>query len=61
MPLPARWLGEVLPLTHYNRLCRAILLRGATVWELPGELAALALLFALGMAAATRLFQKRLD
>jgi ABC-2 type transport system permease protein len=61
MPLPARWLGEVLPLTHYNRLCRAILLRGATAWELPGELAALALIFVLGLATATRLFKKRLD
>jgi ABC-2 type transport system permease protein len=61
MPEPAQWLGELLPLTHYNRLCRAILLRGATVWELPGELFALTLLFALGLAAATRLFRKRLD
>jgi ABC-2 type transport system permease protein len=61
MPAPARWLGELLPLTHYNRICRAVLLRGAPVWELPGELAVLAVFFLVGLAAATRRFRKRLD
>lgn len=60
MPEPAQWLGELLPLTHYIRLCRAILLRGVSVFELWGSLAWLAAMFVVGLVAATRLFEKRL-
>src|SRR6266480_717789 len=34
MPGWAQWIGELLPLTHYIRIIRAIMLKGAT----PGEL-----------------------
>lgn len=61
MPAPARWLGELLPLTHYIRLCRGILLRSSTLADLPGELLALGALTAAGFAAATHLFSRRLD
>jgi ABC-2 type transport system permease protein len=61
MPAPARWLGELLPLTHYIRICRAVLLRGASLWQLPGSLLALSLFIAVGLVAATRLFRKQLD
>jgi ABC-2 type transport system permease protein len=60
MPAPARWLGELLPLTHFIRLCRGILLRSSTLMDQPMELLALALLTAAGFWAATRLFSKRL-
>lgn len=60
MPAPARWLGELLPLTHFIRLCRGILLRGSSLLDQPGELAAMALFTLLGFAAAARLFQKKL-
>jgi len=60
MPAPARWLGELLPLTHFIRLCRGILLRGSTLLDQPGELAAMALFTAVGFAAAARLFRKQL-
>jgi ABC-2 type transport system permease protein len=60
MPAPARWLGELLPLTHFIRLCRGILLRSSTLMDQPVELLALALLTAAGFWAATRLFSKRL-
>jgi len=60
MPAPARWLGELLPLTHFIRLCRGILLRGSSLLDQPGELAAMALFTAVGFAAAARLFRKRL-
>lgn len=60
MPAPARWLGELLPLTHFIRLCRGILLRGSSLLDQPGELAAMALFTAVGFAAAARLFQKQL-
>lgn len=61
MPLPARLLGDLLPLTHYIRICRAVLLRGAGVWELWPSLLALVLFFGAGLLAATRLFRKQLD
>jgi ABC-2 type transport system permease protein len=61
MPRPAQWLGELLPLTHYIRVCRAIMLRGTPLWDLGGEMVALTLFFAAGLAAATRLFHKTLD
>jgi ABC-2 type transport system permease protein len=60
MPAPARWLGELLPLTHYIRLCRSILLRGTSLWDLGGGLAVLALMCAVGLVAATRMFRKEL-
>ncbi|HVT61355.1 MAG TPA: ABC transporter permease [Thermoanaerobaculia bacterium] len=61
MPAPARWLGELLPLTHYIRLCRAVLLRGSSAWDLPRELLALAAFFAAGLLIASRTFRKELD
>jgi len=60
MPAPARWLGELLPLTHFIRLCRGILLRGSTLLDQPGELGAMVLFTAVGFAAAARLFRKEL-
>jgi len=60
MPQPAQWLGELLPLTHFNRLCRAILLRGTPVTDLGASLLALLVLFLIGLVAATRLFRRRL-
>jgi len=61
MPEPAQWLGELLPLTHYIRLCRGILLRATPVWHLAGSLAWLAGMCLVGLVAATRLFRKRLE
>ncbi len=60
MPEPAQWLGELLPLTHFNRLTRSILLRGTPVWDLAWEMGVLALMFVVGLVAATRLFRKTL-
>lgn len=60
MPEPAQWLGELLPLTHYIRLCRSILLRDTPFLDQVAGLAVLALMFAGGLVLATRLFRKRL-
>ena len=61
MPKPAQWLGELLPLTHFNRLSRGILLRGATLAEVGRELWPLAAFFCVMITAATLRFRKRLD
>ena len=31
MPRAAQWIAEVLPLTHFVRIIRGIMLRGATL------------------------------
>lgn len=61
MPLPAQWLGETLPLTHFVRLSRAIMLRGAPLWTQWADFLALLAFFGVGLAAAVRLFRRRLD
>jgi len=61
MPRPVQWLAEVLPLTHFLRLVRGIMLRGASLWELwPDALALLVFIVAM-MALAILRFRKRLD
>ncbi len=61
MPAPARWLSLALPLTHYLRIIRGIVLKGSSLLELRLELAWLiALLVALIVFASLR-FRKKLD
>ncbi|MGB5345689.1 MAG: ABC transporter permease [Woeseia sp.] len=61
MPLVARWIGELLPNTHFIRMTRGIMLREASVWELYHELLALLLFTLVAMTAAVRRFSRRLD
>lgn len=37
MPRPAQWLAQGLPLTHFLRLVRGIVLKGSAAAELAGE------------------------
>jgi ABC-2 type transport system permease protein len=60
MPRPAQWLGEILPLTHYARMVRGILLRGSGLGDMLGEAAALLVFLLVTLALATRLFKKEL-
>jgi ABC-2 type transport system permease protein len=60
MPKPAQWLSQALPLTHFLRIVRGIILKGATLGDVVGELAWLGgILFVLVALAALR-FQKKL-
>ena len=61
MPRVVQWLAEVLPLTHFLRLIRGIMLRGASLWQLWPEIAALLAFTAAMMALAILRFRKRLD
>ncbi len=61
MPLPAQWMGETLPLTHFIRAARGILLRGSSLSEHLGEILAMLIFSLIGFIMATRLFKKRLD
>lgn len=61
MPRLIRYIGEILPNTHFIRLTRGIMLRDATLTELYVELVALAAFTAIAMTAAILRFSKRLD
>jgi ABC-2 type transport system permease protein len=61
MPRVMQLFAELLPLTHFNRLSRGILLKGSTLWELQHELVPLAAFFAIVMALVLLRFHKRLD
>jgi len=61
MPAFAQWIAEALPLTHFIRLIRGVMLRGAGLGELWPDVAALAAFTAVMMAAAILRFRKRLD
>jgi ABC-2 type transport system permease protein len=61
MPLWAQWIGEALPLTHYLRIVRAIMLKGATLADLQLDTLALAGLMLIAMTIAVTRFRRTLD
>ncbi len=61
MPVVIQWLAELLPLTHFLRLIRGVMLRGASLWELWGDVLALVAFIVVMMGAAISRFRKRLD
>lgn len=61
MPRAAQWIAEVLPMTHFMRLIRGVILRGATLPELSSELAVLGIFILVAMTIAVLRFNKRLD
>jgi ABC-2 type transport system permease protein len=61
MPLWAQWIGEALPLTHYIRIVRAIMLKGAGIADLQYDTVALAILMIIAMTIAVTRFRRTLD
>jgi ABC-2 type transport system permease protein len=61
MPLWAQWFGEFLPLTHYIRIVRAIMLKGSTLGDLHVDVLWLAGLMLLAMTIAVTRFRRTLD
>ncbi len=61
MPVAAQWFAEILPLTHFLRLVRGIMLRGAGLAELWGSLAALGVFIVVVLGIAVSRVHKRLD
>jgi ABC-2 type transport system permease protein len=61
MPSWAQWIGEALPLTHFLRIVRAILLKGSTFAALHYETLALAGLMLVAMTIAVTRFRRTLD
>ncbi len=61
MPRWAQVIGEYLPLTHFMRIVRAIMLKGSTLSQLQYDTLALAGLMALAMIIAVTRFRRTLD
>ena len=61
MPEAAQWFAEILPLTHFVRLARGIMLRGASLHELWLEMVVLGLFTVVMMSIAVARVHKRLD
>ena len=61
MPAWARWIGEALPLTHYLRVVRAVMLKGSSIADLHYDAAAMFLLMLVAMTIAVTRFRRTLD
>ena len=61
MPVWAQWLSEWLPLTHFIRIVRAIMLKGSTLEDLQYDTLALAGLMVIAMVIAVTRFRRTLD
>ena len=61
MPVWAQWVGECLPLTHYIRIVRGIMLKGADLADLQRDGLWLAGLMLIAMTIAVRRFRQTLD
>jgi ABC-2 type transport system permease protein len=61
MPLWAQWLGEIFPLTHFLRVIRAIMLKGADLGDIGAEVFYLAVFVPLYAGIALLRFRSTLD
>ena len=61
MPGWAQYIGECLPLTHFVRIVRAIMLKGANIQNLQYDTLALIALMLLAMTIAVTRFRRTLD
>ncbi len=61
MPVWAQWIGNLLPLTYFNRLVRGILLKGNGWVELWPSVWPVAIFTAVVLAIAVRFYRRTLD
>ena len=61
MPLWAQYLGEIFPLTHFLRLVRGVMLKGADLADVAAPLAALGIFTALLTLVTLARFRRTLD
>jgi ABC-2 type transport system permease protein len=60
MPVPAQWLSQLLPLTHFLRIVRGITLKGSSFGDVADELVWLSALLGALVALAALRFSKKL-
>jgi ABC-2 type transport system permease protein len=61
MPQWAQWIGEVLPLTHFLRIVRGIMLKGNDIGQLLGELWPMLAFMLVAGAVALNRYRQTLD
>jgi ABC-2 type transport system permease protein len=61
MPLPAQWIAQALPLTHFLRVVRGITLKGSGFAEVAGEMIWLGAILLVLIALASARFRKKLS
>jgi ABC-2 type transport system permease protein len=61
MPIWAQWIGETLPLTHYMRIVRSIMLKGSNLSDLRYDAIAMFMLMLIAMTIAVTRFRRTLD
>jgi ABC-2 type transport system permease protein len=61
MPIWAQWIGESLPLTHYIRIVRSIMLKGSNLSDLHYDAIAMLVLMLIAMTIAVTRFRRTLD
>ena len=61
MPQWAQYVGETLPLTHFMRIVRSIMLKGSSLADLHYDALALAVLMLVAMTIAVTRFRRTLD
>jgi ABC-2 type transport system permease protein len=61
MPLAVRWLAELLPLTHFVRIIRAITLKDAGLLDLGGDIVWLSAILVSLLTVASLRFRKKMD
>ena len=61
MPVWAQWIGEAMPLTHYLRIVRSIMLKGSSIADLHYDALAMFVLMLIAMTVAVLRFRRTLD
>jgi ABC-2 type transport system permease protein len=61
LPAPIRAFSQILPATHFIAICRGIVLRAASFWDLWEHVAALAAISAVLVLASSRAFKKTIS
>jgi ABC-2 type transport system permease protein len=61
MPVWAQWFGEIFPLTHFIRIVRAVMLKGANLDEVGFEASMLGVFIAAYAGVALLRFRRTLD
>jgi ABC-2 type transport system permease protein len=61
MPGWAQFIGEILPLTHYLRIARGVMLKSANLADLAYDATALGLFTLAAMGVAVARFRQTLD
>jgi ABC-2 type transport system permease protein len=61
MPAWAQAIGEILPLTHFMRIARGILLKGNGLWDIAPEIWPIALFAAIALIIGVKRYRQTLD